>query len=104
MAYSKEPDRLSPLKDALKSTDMPGGAWLLCGPESYLSEYYRTLVRKKVIPDPDMGFFDHIRLSGSDKSADFEESTRASRLSSVRTTKPREEASRSIPWLISGSI
>ena len=88
MAYNKEPDRLAPLKDALKSSEMPGGAWLLCGPESYLSEYYRTLVRKKVIPDPDMGFFDHIRLSGSDKSSDFEESTLASRLSSAMEGLP----------------
>ena len=70
MAYTKEPDRLAPLKDALKASGTPGGAWLLCGPESYLSEYYRSLMRKKVIPDPDMGFFDHIRLNGSEKSAD----------------------------------
>ncbi len=88
MAYSKEPDRLSILKDALKSSDMPGGAWLLCGPESYLSEYYRSLLRKKVIPDPDMGFFDHIRLNGSEKSADGDESSLAARLSSAMEGLP----------------
>lgn len=42
-----------------------GGAWLLCGPETYLSSYYRDKIRKKIIPDPEMGYFDHIRLSGA---------------------------------------
>ena len=88
MAYSKEPDRTAILKDALKSSDTPSGAWLLCGPESYLSEYYRSLLRKKVIPDPDMGFFDHIRLNGSEKSADGEESSLAARLSSAMEGLP----------------
>lgn len=88
MAYTKEPDRLSVLKDALKSSGLPDGAWLLCGPESYLSEYYRTLIRKKVIADPDLGFFDHIRLSGSEKSADGEESSLAARLSSAMEGLP----------------
>ena len=88
MAYNKEPDRLAPLKDALKASGTPGGAWLLCGPESYLSEYYRSLMRKKVIPDPDMGFFDHIRLNGSEKPADGEESSLAERLSSAMEGLP----------------
>ena len=88
MAYTKEPDRLAPLKDALKASAFPGGAWLLCGPESYLSEYYRSLMRKKVIPDPDMGFFDHIRLNGSERSADGEESSLAMRLASAMEGLP----------------
>lgn len=88
MAYNKEPDRLAPLKDALKASGTPGGAWLLCGPESYLSEYYRSLLRKKVIADPDMGFFDHIRLNGSEKSADGDESSLAVRLSSAMEGLP----------------
>lgn len=80
MAYSKEQDRLSPLKVALKASDVPGGAWLLCGPESYLSEYYRSLLRKKVIADPEMGYFDHIRISGSEKTGDDAETSLAARL------------------------
>ena len=88
MAYTKEPDRLAPLKDALKASGTPGGAWLLCGPESYLSEYYRSLMRKKVIPDPDMGFFDHIRINGSERSTDGEESSLAVRLSSAMEGLP----------------
>lgn len=88
MAYNKEPDRLAPLKDALKAPGVPGGAWLLCGPESYLSEYYRSLMRKKVIPDTDMGFFDHVRLNGSEKSADGEENSLAARLSSAMEGLP----------------
>ncbi len=88
MAYSKEPDRLSILKDALKSPEMPCGAWLLCGPESYLSEYYRTLLRKKVISDPDLGFFDHIQLNGNEKSADGEEASLAARLLSAMEGLP----------------
>lgn len=88
MAYNKEPDRLAPLKDALKAPGVPGGAWLLCGPESYLSEYYRSLLRKKVIPDPDMGFFDHIRLSGAEKAADGEEAPLAARLASAMEGLP----------------
>ena len=88
MAYTKEPDRLAPLKDALKASGTPGGAWLLCGPESYLSEYYRSLMRKKIIPDPDIGFFDHIRLNGSERSADGDESSLAMRLSTAMEGLP----------------
>ena len=55
MAKPPAPDRLEPLKNALKSAEMPGGAWLLCGQVSYLSAYYLSLLRKKIIPDPDMG-------------------------------------------------
>lgn len=74
MPYGKGPDMESVLKDALKAKNAPGGIWLLCGPESYLSEYYLSLFRKKIIPDPELGYFDHIRLSGSERqSADFSE-------------------------------
>ena len=68
MAFSRVQDKESVLKDALKAKAAPGGVWLLCGPESYLSGYYLSLLRKKVIPDPDMGYFDHVRLSGSERS------------------------------------
>ena len=67
MAYnSRVQDKETLLKDALKAKSGLSGAWLLCGQEEYLSRYYLELVRKKVIPDPDMGYFDHIRLSGSE--------------------------------------
>ncbi len=88
MAYNKEPDRLAPLKDALKASGTPGGAWLLCGPESYLSEYYRSLLRKKVIADPEMGYFDHIRIAGSEKTGEGEEFSLAARLSSAMEGLP----------------
>ncbi len=68
MAYGKTVDPTAPLKDALKAPAAPGGAWLLCGPETYLSLHYRALLRKKIIPDPELGYFDHIRLSGSEKT------------------------------------
>ncbi|MBR5869705.1 MAG: DNA polymerase III subunit delta, partial [Clostridia bacterium] len=48
----------------------------------------RTLMRKKVIPDPDMGFFDHIRLSGADKSNDPDGASLALRLSSAMEGLP----------------
>lgn len=64
MAYLKAPDKVAQLKEKLNKKGPLGGAWLLCGEESYLSMYYRTLVRKKLIPDPDMGYFDHIHLTG----------------------------------------
>lgn len=84
MAYSKSPDRLAPLKDKLKSPGAPGGAWLLCGPEAYLSAYYLSQIRKKVIPDPDLGYFDHIRLSGGSRPVDdFDGGTLAARLASA---------------------
>lgn len=68
MAAGKTPDRTAELKEKLKAPGAPGGAWLLCGPESYLSAYYLSLLRKKVIADPELGCFDHIRLSGAQKS------------------------------------
>ncbi len=68
MAYGKPVDTAAELKEKLKAPGAPGGAWLLCGPESYLSAHYRNLLRDKIIPDPDLGYFDHVRLSGSEKT------------------------------------
>ena len=70
MAYGKTPDKSLELKELLKKPGAPGGAWLLCGPEAYLSSFYLAQMRKKVIPDADMGFFDHIRLSGAETDTD----------------------------------
>ena len=65
MAYMRgREDKEAILREVLKKDGCPGGVWLLCGQEDYLSRYYLTLLRKKVIPDPDAGYFDHIRLSG----------------------------------------
>ncbi len=74
MAYGKPVDPSAELKEKLKQSDASDGtsplhgAWLLCGEETYLSSHYRTLIRRRIIPDPDMGYFDHIRLSGTEKS------------------------------------
>lgn len=64
MAYTKAPDPTAILKEKLKAKGAMGGAWLLCGEEMYLAMHYRAQVREKLIPDPDMGYFDHIHLSG----------------------------------------
>ena len=64
MAWGKAPDPTAELKEYLKNKKIPGGAWLLCGEEAYLSCYYKAALRSLIIPDPDMGYFDHIRLSG----------------------------------------
>jgi len=68
-AYEKRPDPTEQLKEALKGPSVGGGAWLLCGPESYLRNYYLSLMRSRVIPDPDMGYFDHVRLSYAQSQA-----------------------------------
>lgn len=88
MAKPQAPDCLAPLKDLLKSPQTPGGAWLLCGPESYLSAHYLLLLRKKVIPDPELGYFDHIRIRGSDKGAMGEDESLADRLSAAAEGLP----------------
>lgn len=69
MAFQKV-DKTQILKDILKTKNAPGGVWLLCGEEAYLSGYYRNLIRGKIIPDPDMGYFDHIRLSGAERGTE----------------------------------
>ncbi len=68
MAFTKATDKTAALKEALKGRGTVNGAWLLCGEESYLSAHYLTLLRKKMIPDPEMGYFDHIRLNGNNRS------------------------------------
>ncbi len=69
MAYQKMPDKAALLKEKLKAKGPFGGAWLLCGEESYLSRHYRALLCEALIPDPDMGYFDHIHLTGAKQAA-----------------------------------
>ncbi len=68
MAYpnKKAADPSAALKEQLKKKQL-SGVWLLCGEETYLSRYYLQEIRKALIPDPDMGYFDHIRLSGAER-------------------------------------
>jgi DNA polymerase-3 subunit delta len=58
----------SELKARLKG-DKLGGVYLFCGEEEYLKRHYLSEIRKKVLTDPALSPFNHLRFEG--ESIDF---------------------------------
>ena len=61
MAKIYHEDQIKALDQRLKSGSVRG-AYLFCGEEEYLKRHYLTNVRNLLVPDPDLGVFDAIRI------------------------------------------
>ena len=64
MAKIYHEDQIKALDQRLKSGSVRG-AYLFCGEEEYLKRHYLTNVRNLLVPDPDLGVFDAIRIDAS---------------------------------------
>ncbi len=64
ISMKQQVEPLQPIIDACKKGTPVGGVYLFCGEEAYLKRHYLSLLRKKLLGEPEGALFDWIRLSG----------------------------------------